>query len=274
MHGVFSSSPIVIASGILNASESMRKPLIFVPDTCVLLDIVRAPVRREFSQDNSRALLTILEWVRTGGAALQLVIPSIVRDEFEQNITTVVRDASQELERIFETHAHADTTLGLLLSRKIQPPREGAAQLIDRCRDLASELLDLARQAATIDVDLTKAANRSMRGHAPAKRGKSSLGDCVITGAQRGWQRSCRRIDGEDAGPHVQTIERRADRLRIVQQVVSRQFPVEQVEFETHDSRHRFETIANQSFLGGTAQLLDAIAHPSRVFRRRNLRPR
>ena len=159
----------------------MRRPLIFVPDTCVLLDIVRAPVRREFSQDNSKALLTILEWVRTGDAALQFVIPSIVRDEFERNIDTVVRDASQELERIFKTHAHADTTLGLLLSREIQSPREDAMQLIDRCRDLASELLNLARQAATVDVDLNKAANRSMRGHAPAKRGKSSLGDCVIT---------------------------------------------------------------------------------------------
>lgn len=166
---------------MLNSAESMRKSLIFIPDTCVLLDIVRAPVRREFSQDNALAVLEFLRLVRCGTGAVQLIVPPVVREEFDQNLATVVQDATQELERIFSTHAHANATLDLLLSREEHPRSDGAMQLINRCRELASEILGQAKQMATIDKDLTLAAHRSMRGHAPAKRGKSSLGDCLIT---------------------------------------------------------------------------------------------
>ena len=57
----------------------MRKSLIFIPDTCVLLDIVRAPVRREFSQDNALAVLEFLRLVRCGTGAVQLIVPPVVR---------------------------------------------------------------------------------------------------------------------------------------------------------------------------------------------------
>ncbi|MBS0348166.1 MAG: hypothetical protein JSR69_17105 [Proteobacteria bacterium] len=80
--------------------EDVSRPWVFILDTCVLLDIVRAPVRREFSRESARALVDVSSWVRAQAQKFRIVIPSLVREEFELNLSKVQDDAVQELSRM------------------------------------------------------------------------------------------------------------------------------------------------------------------------------
>ena len=80
--------------------EDVRRPWVFILDTCVLLDIVRSPVRREFSPESSRALVDVSSRVRAQAQKFRIVIPSLVREEFELNLSKVQDDAVQELSRM------------------------------------------------------------------------------------------------------------------------------------------------------------------------------
>ncbi|WP_079437158.1 PIN domain-containing protein [Zoogloea sp. LCSB751] len=163
------------------SDEGIGRPWIFILDTCVLLDIVRAPVRREFSTENARALVDVANGVRTGAQDIRIVIPSLVREEFELNFPKVQSDAVQELSRTLSNLAHAHQTLDILSARTPSPSTLDAAQWIAGCESFARDLIDTAQELPTSDEDVRRAGRRSLKAVAPAKRGKSSLPDCVIT---------------------------------------------------------------------------------------------
>lgn len=161
--------------------EGFRQSWIFIPDTCVLLDVVRAPVRREFSSENARALIDVSNRVRSDRDDVRIVIPTLVREEFEQNLPKVRDDAINELTRVLSSLAHAHQTLDILSAKEPSPPTQDAAQLIGLCVKFARDLINMAQELPTSGEDVQRAAFRSLKGHAPAKRGKSSIQDCVIT---------------------------------------------------------------------------------------------
>lgn len=163
------------------SQEAVRPSWIFIPDTCVLLDIVRAPVRREFSRENARALIDVSNRVRLDCDGVRIVIPTLVREEFEENLPKVQGDAVNELSKVLSSLAHAHQTLNILSAKEPSPPTQDAAQLIGLCVKFARDLINMAQELPTSDEDVQRAAFRSLKGHAPAKRGKSSIQDCVIT---------------------------------------------------------------------------------------------
>ena len=158
-----------------------RQPWLFILDTCVLLDIVRAPVRREFSPESARALVDVVSWVRAQDQLIRIIIPSLVREEFELNLQKVQDDAVQDLSRTLSNLAHARQTLDILSARTQSPPTDDASQWIADCVRFARDLINSAQELPTSDEDVRRAGMRSLKGVAPAKRGKSSLPDCVIT---------------------------------------------------------------------------------------------
>lgn len=161
--------------------EDVRRPWVFILDTCVLLDIVRSPVRREFSPESARALVDVSSRVRAQAQEFRIVIPSLVREEFELNLPKVQDDAVQELSRTLSNLSHAHQTLDILLARTPSPLTHDAAQWIADCVSFARDLINAAQELPTSDEDVRRAGMRSLKGVAPAKRGKSSLPDCVIT---------------------------------------------------------------------------------------------
>ena len=158
-----------------------RQPWLFILDTCILLDIVRAPVRREFSPESARALVDVASWVRAQDQLIRIIIPSLVREEFELNLQKVQDDAVQELSRTLSNLSHARQTLDILSARTLSPPTDDASQWIADCVRFARDLINSAQELPTSDEDVRRAGMRSLKGLAPAKRGKSSLPDCVIT---------------------------------------------------------------------------------------------
>lgn len=163
------------------SGEGVRQRRIFILDTCVLLDIVRAPVRREFSTENARALVDVVNGVRTGAQDIRIFIPSLVREEFELNFPKVQGDAVQELSRTLSNLAHARKTLDILSAREPSPSTQDAAQWITDCVRFVRDLIDAAQERPTSDENVRRAGMRSLKAVAPAKRGKSSFPDCVIT---------------------------------------------------------------------------------------------
>lgn len=155
---------------------------VLILDTCILLDIVRAPVRRQVARSHAEAIMEILTALRAGNPCFRLVVPRVVCEEFERNVRKVAEDTCVELERVFGDQAHAQTTLDILLAREPSVSWAVAAeQWVGKCENLACEILARADVEPTDADDHQRAFARSIGRRAPAKQGKDSLGDCLIT---------------------------------------------------------------------------------------------
>lgn len=155
---------------------------ILILDTCVLLDVVRAPVRRQLARSHTDAIMELLNALRAGNPPFRLTVPPVVCEEFERNIGRVVEEACVELQRVFAEQAHAQTTLDLLLEREPSAPLEVAVERwVEQCKELACEILQHAIVEPTNADDHQRAFARSIGRRAPAKQGKDSLGDCLVT---------------------------------------------------------------------------------------------
>lgn len=155
---------------------------VLILDTCVLLDIIRSPVRRQVARSHAEAIMEILNSLRAGNPRCRLVVPPVVREEFERNLSRVVEDTCVELERVFAEQAHAETTLDVLLEREPSAPLAAAVERwVGQCKALACEILERAFVEPTNADDHQRAFARSIGRRAPAKQGKDSVGDCLVT---------------------------------------------------------------------------------------------
>lgn len=94
----------------------------------------------------------------------------------------VAEDTCVELERVFADQEHAQSTLDILLERGPSAPLAAAAERwVEQCKNLACEILERTVVEPTNADDHQRAFVRSIGRRAPAKQGKDSLGDCLIT---------------------------------------------------------------------------------------------
>ena len=147
-------------------------------DTCILLDMLRDPTRKDVrvhEHDSSLILLTAAQV----GSAFEVRIAEQVDKEFLDHVDEVENDARRRVRNLQDQVEKLNSLVSL----------HGTSQPIDlqhwnghetRCRSLA----DLWRQAGTIvkksDVTLDNAFRRVTEARTPARRGKQSIKDCVI----------------------------------------------------------------------------------------------
>jgi hypothetical protein len=151
---------------------------ILIPDTCVLLDLVRAPIRDAFSEADGQTALSLLELAEAG--AISVAIPDKVRSEYEENVGRVQEETKEALTRTTEA---LERMLRRLTSiggeHAFQAP--AVAPFAVHGRTLAERFLARAVPFDGGDEERLKAVNRMARAIRPAQKGKDSLGDCLIT---------------------------------------------------------------------------------------------
>lgn len=151
---------------------------ILIPDTCVLLDLVRAPIRDAFSEADGKTALMLLELVEAG--RISVAIPDKVRTEYADNVGRVhekTKDALTKTTDALERMLNRLSSIGG--EHTFQAP--AVAPFAEQGKTLAERFLAGAVFFDGGDEERLKAVNRMARAIRPAQRGKDSLGDCLIT---------------------------------------------------------------------------------------------
>lgn len=154
----------------------------FILDTCAMLDLVRAPARVELDAPFATAALEIYEAATSASPAVKLIVIDLVQREYLTNVNQVIAESTAALRKARGPYLHSLTVAANYLRTPLEPCVSDA--WIDQAIGLGKDLVDRMIVAATIepvtDDDKGHAFNRSYVKRPPARRGNSSLDDCII----------------------------------------------------------------------------------------------
>ncbi|WP_419900263.1 hypothetical protein [Roseomonas sp. USHLN139] len=110
----------MIASDLAGAVLALagRGGPILIPDTCSLLDILRAPIRPQFREDDVAAVARVLTLTEAAEAGATLVLTGQVRRELETNTQLVADEVERELKKTSETVHSGPGGMKLALSAR------------------------------------------------------------------------------------------------------------------------------------------------------------
>jgi hypothetical protein len=150
---------------------------VFLPDTCTLLDVVRAPVR------NCSYLIPLAEQFAELAAAspkrLHVVVSDTVTVEWTEHLARTVAEVETELQGLQERlRAIREVCTALQLPPPAALPRD-LANLPARLQQTASQLYDSALVLAVAPECLSRAYTRQALHRRPGRRG-TAMNDCTI----------------------------------------------------------------------------------------------
>ena len=157
-------------------------PLLLL-DTCVILDIVQAPIREQMGVHEIEAVHTVIERSVQAPSKVSLVIAKQVEDEFLELIDAIEKDTHTKLRKSQDHFSGILKRIEALFSTNHIP------NIVDfplsdfpaKCRQLAEQIVQTSTILAVHDDDVIKAYQRVKSAIPPAKKGKQSMKDCQIT---------------------------------------------------------------------------------------------
>jgi hypothetical protein len=158
-------------------------PAILILDTCAILDLIRAPVRREFNVSYTGRARAILAAAKQTNPQISLVVSNVVQTEFQHNLPHVLEDATVQLKKRCDDYRHALAIVAgyadtqAMLSVDVQWVEDN----IKHGQRLAEDLLAASAVTSASDEDQIRASGRVWTRAAPAETGNNNLADCVIT---------------------------------------------------------------------------------------------
>lgn len=166
-----------VAARVINAGV----PILFL-DTCIVLDIVRAPIREAIGVHDIAAVHTLIERATRTPPEVSLVINQQVHGEFLTNIDEVEKDVVRSLKTLGDQLSGVLTRMSALCST-VQIP--GNVNLLSLGfpkigRQLADKLLQSSIVLEDHEDELRKALHRVNFAHPPATQAKQSFKDCLI----------------------------------------------------------------------------------------------
>ncbi|HLJ91991.1 MAG TPA: hypothetical protein VKU02_02245 [Gemmataceae bacterium] len=148
-------------------------PVVFL-DTCVLLDVVRAPLRN--AAGNVEAATELLTRATRNPPAVYLVVACPTPTEWGAHIDEAVQDCENAVNSVGAVSASC-TFVGL---PALGPLPAGLATLPDRLKTLSKNLLD---ESILLDKDgdaLSRAIDRIINARKPARKGGQGAKDAAI----------------------------------------------------------------------------------------------
>ncbi len=147
-------------------------------DTCVVLDILRDPLRKDVRVHEHEASLALLSAAQSGPALETLVAEQVSR-EYRDNVEQVQQEAGRSIGALTRQIGKLDALVALYgPSRRIDP---GHWKDHDRrSRNAADRWLRVGTIVRETSSTVPNAFLRLSQARAPASRGKQSMKDCVI----------------------------------------------------------------------------------------------
>lgn len=156
---------------------------ILVPDTCALLDLIRATHRQNIKHAYCNRAKGLLQLARATPPTLTLLTCDVIIEEFHRNVVQVRNEADSSAGKLYEAYEHF---------LKVHEVFAGAAEHTAPTRSwfiaqnalgstLASDLISASTSHLATDDDHTRATRRVRSATPPSKRGKDSTADCIVT---------------------------------------------------------------------------------------------
>ena len=156
-------------------------PLLLL-DTCVILDIVQAPIREQMGVHDIEAVHTVIERSVQVPSKVSLVIAKQVKKEFLELIDAIEKDTYTKLRKSQDHFSGILKRIEALFSTN-QIPNIVDLPLSDfpaKCRQLAEQIVQTSTILAAHNEDVLNAYQRVQSANPPAKKGKQSMEDCQI----------------------------------------------------------------------------------------------
>jgi hypothetical protein len=154
-------------------------PALFV-DTCSLLDIPRLALPNGFRQGEADAARNLLRMAIGSPQSCVLVVSSLVRQEWEDNIENVVREANIHLKTLDrQSAAFHEACRSLQIPLSFGRANYASSELVESLRDLSGRLLNAAASIDEDEESRSRAGRRLLAKISPASV-KQEWKDCVI----------------------------------------------------------------------------------------------
>jgi len=150
-------------------------PVLFI-DTCILLDVIRAPQRQ-----NPRCIRSAVELAEMQAqSSCRIVASSMIQNEWNDHERAVMNELDRHLaSRDEDALAFHEACEFLDVAVSFGKAAYQAAGLVAKLRDLSADLLKNAMHLLPSDEAKSKAANRMLSRIRPARKG-GGLQDCII----------------------------------------------------------------------------------------------
>ncbi|ABA06080.1 hypothetical protein Nwi_2827 [Nitrobacter winogradskyi Nb-255] len=152
-------------------------PLI-LPDTCILLDILRSPRRDNVDARSVLSAKAIAEAVKLIGS-VGSVVASQVCDELSDNRGRVRQETEDGLRKLQIELQRIDGWSGAL-GVNGQADLSHGLNAVSRCELILVDWVDASLVAPTTDTLTGRAHRRMMQRATPARQGKDSFKDCLV----------------------------------------------------------------------------------------------
>lgn len=162
----------------LNAIVSKKSNVLFL-DTCILLDIIRDVTRDGVTKANTIACLDLLSKAENNDEIFVLVAPQ-VHSELIENEANVKKESTDSLEKFIEKIIKVDD----ILSEYGSPDKVYITHLnnyISHAMNILNRWKKVAYLIPQNDDVVNRAFSRATLPRAPARKGKDSIKDCVVT---------------------------------------------------------------------------------------------
>ena len=157
-------------------------PMLYL-DTCILLDVVRSPVRDSIDSNSAKLAKSLTAQSNTAQRSLWLVTSATVYKEWQENIEGVSEEVKKEIRDLESKRAHFLSTVKSATNIEYQDSifeLKGILHLLESLKFIADSLLHACLVISPEDVHLIGAMNRVKQYLPPARRGKAEPKDCEI----------------------------------------------------------------------------------------------
>lgn len=161
----------------LDEIVSAQVPLI-LPDTCILLDILRSPRRYSVDARSIMSAKAIAEAVKVTGSVAS-VVANQVHDELGDNLPAVRQETEDGLRKLQTELQRIDGWTGALGVNGRTDVSHGL-NAVSRCELILSDWVDASLASPTTDALTGRAHRRMMQRATPARQGKDSFKDCLV----------------------------------------------------------------------------------------------
>ena len=147
-------------------------------DTCVVLDILRDPARKDVRVHEHEASLALLSAAQSG-TALETLVAEQVNREFRDNVEQVQQDAKRSIGALTRQIGKLNALVALYGTLCPLDPAHWKDH-DQRARNVAECWFQLSTTVRQTSNTIPNAFLRLNQARTPASRGKQSMKDCVI----------------------------------------------------------------------------------------------
>lgn len=176
----------------------VSEPPLLLLDTCLLLDVIRAPVRGNVGLHDVQAIRALITRQASQPAQLNFAAVEQVHIEYADIVDDVERETvialQRQIDQTNETLTMIDAfAIGLSIPKSIQVNAQHVAKSL---RAIADGILGTCLSIPHTTDDSHAATQRVLMAKAPATRAKQSLKDCLIVEGILRFVRDRRSVGG------------------------------------------------------------------------------